>query len=217
MRRYFPAFLHLEGKRCLVVGGGAVAEQKVRSLLDAGARVLVVCPAIRAEGLRTLAAAGAVEHRPRDFEEADVEGAALVIGATDRGAVNAAVAAAARRRGIWVNIADTPAECDFIAPAVVRRGRLQIAISTGGASPALAKRLRQEIEREIGPEYETLVEFLGALRARVADRPPHVRRALFERAVSPELRAAWRRGDRAEVAERLAELLEEGSEGVAHG
>jgi nitrate/nitrite transport system substrate-binding protein len=184
MKRYYPVFLDLEGKRCLVVGGGTVAEGKVQGLLDAKADVVVVSPSLT-DALRRWASAGAIHHISRVFCNADVEGCALVIGATDRAEVNAQVAASARRRGVWANVVDTPAACDFIAPAVVRRGELQIAISTGGNSPTLAKRLRNGLEQLIGPEYGALVDVLGRLRAssRCRGEPPEVRQATFERLV----------------------------------
>jgi precorrin-2 dehydrogenase / sirohydrochlorin ferrochelatase len=184
MKRYYPVFLDLEGKRCLVVGGGAVAERKVQGLLDAKTDVVVVSPSLT-DALRRWVTAGAIHHFSRAFGDADVEGCALVIAATDRAEVNAQVAAAARRRGVWVNVVDTPAACDFIAPAVVRRGELQIAISTGGNSPTLAKRLRNGLEQLIGPEYGALVDVLGRLRAAMRRRgePSEVRQATFERLV----------------------------------
>jgi precorrin-2 dehydrogenase/sirohydrochlorin ferrochelatase len=179
---YYPIFLKLEAKRCLVVGGGAVAERKVQGLLEAKAEVVVVSPSLT-DALRLWAVAGAISHVPRSFRDEDLKGCALVIGATDRVEVNRQVATAARRDGVWVNIVDTPAACDFIAPAVVRRGELQIAISTAGNSPTLAKRLRAGLEELIGPEYGEVAAVLGCLRAAVRRlrEPPEVRKALFER------------------------------------
>lgn len=181
MAAYYPIFLDLAQRRCLVVGGGPVAEWKVRGLLEAGAHVLVVSPSLT-DVLGIWAANGALTHLPRPFHDEDVEGCALVIAATDRVAVNVHVAATARRRGVWVNVVDTPEACDFIAPAVVRRGTLQIAISTGGKSPMLAKRLREGLEALIGPEYGELADVLGAMRAtvRYREEPSEVWRAMFQ-------------------------------------
>jgi precorrin-2 dehydrogenase / sirohydrochlorin ferrochelatase len=181
---YYPVFLDLAQRRCLVVGGGTVAERKAQGLLEAKARVVVVSPSLT-EALRMWAANGVLSHLPRSFHDADVEGCALVIAATDRGDVNAHVAATARRRGIWVNVVDTPDACDFIAPAVVRRGALQIAISTGGKSPMLAKRLREGLETLIGPEYGELADVLGVMRAavRYREEPSEVWRAMFQRLI----------------------------------
>jgi precorrin-2 dehydrogenase / sirohydrochlorin ferrochelatase len=177
---YYPVFLDLTQRQCLVVGGGPVAERKVQGLLAAEAHVVLVSPALT-EALRKWATNGVLGHIPRAFQDQDVEGCALVIAATNRHDVNAQVVAAARQRGIWVNAVDTPALCDFIAPAMVRRGSLQIAISTGGNSPLLAKRLRASIEALIGPEYGELADILGTLRTAVRSReaPSEARRAMF--------------------------------------
>ncbi|HKB26274.1 MAG TPA: bifunctional precorrin-2 dehydrogenase/sirohydrochlorin ferrochelatase [Methylomirabilota bacterium] len=163
MSDYFPAFLDLRGRPCVVVGGGAIGERKVDDLLGAGARVTLVSPALTPR-LAALTAAGLLTHRRRLFRRADVRGAALVIAATGVPAVDAAVAAEARRRRALVNVVDRPAECDFILPSVLRRGGLQIAVSTGGRSPALAREIRRRLERVIGPEYAALVERVGRAR-----------------------------------------------------
>jgi precorrin-2 dehydrogenase / sirohydrochlorin ferrochelatase len=163
----------------LVVGGGEVATRKVQGLLEAGAAVVVISPRL-AESLATLVAQGLIQHHPRPFLPDDVLGCALVVGATDQSAVNLAVCEAARRHHIWVNIVDTPDSCDFIAPAIVRRGALQIAISTAGHSPTLAQRIRRQLEAYYGPEYAELLEQLGRERQRV-------RRLVGD----PELRKAY--------------------------
>src|SRR5256885_10403974 len=146
MPDYFPAFLDLRGRRCLVVGGGAVASRKVHGLLECGARVGVVSPAL-VPALARLAASGRIEHRARAFRKVDARGCVLVIAATGVAAVDDAVAEAARRHGALVNAVDRPARCDFIYGSVLRRGELQIAVSTGGRAPALAP----EIRRRLGP------------------------------------------------------------------
>ena len=190
MSDYFPAFLDLRGRRCVVVGGGAIGERKVDSLLAAGARVTLVSPALTPR-LAALAAAGLLAHRRRLFRRADVRGAALVIAATGVSAVDAAVAAEARRRRALVNVVDRPAECDFILPSVLRRGGLQIAVSTGGRSPALAREIRKRLERVIGPEYAALVERVGRARARARAQAPTAggRLAAGERVVAEALEA----------------------------
>ena len=128
-------------------------------------------------------------HRSRPFRRDDVLGCALVIGATDQPEVNRAVCKAAREQNIWVNIVDTPDACDFIAPAIVRRGALQIAISTGGHSPTLAKRIRMQLEESYGPEYAILLETLGRERERIRHliRDPELRKAYYERLVDTVL------------------------------
>ncbi|HZP17204.1 MAG TPA: bifunctional precorrin-2 dehydrogenase/sirohydrochlorin ferrochelatase [Terriglobales bacterium] len=159
----FPIFLKLEGRRCLVVGAGVVGEGKVRGLLEARASVHVVAPQATAQ-IRTWAAQGALRWSVRVFEPRDLDGAFLVIVATPFGQVNQTVFHEARARGVLCNAVDDPAHCDFYYPAVVRRGDLQIAISTGGRSPALAQRLRRELEEQFGPEYEEWLKHLGEQR-----------------------------------------------------
>jgi precorrin-2 dehydrogenase/sirohydrochlorin ferrochelatase len=171
MPDYFPAFLDLRGRHCLVVGGGTVGERKARELLACGARVSVVSPTIT-PGLAELAGAGRVVHRARRFLRWDVRGCAVVIAATGDPRVDTAVAAAARRRHALVNVVDRPAHCDFISPSVLRRGELQIAVSTGGRSPALAREIRRRLERQFGADLGRRVEEAGRkrLRARASAR-----------------------------------------------
>jgi precorrin-2 dehydrogenase / sirohydrochlorin ferrochelatase len=155
----FPIFLKLTGRACLVVGGGAVGEGKIRSLLPTGARVRVVAydatPAVV-----SWAESGLITWEARGFIAADLEGVFLVIAASSA-EVNDLVFREAQRRGVLCNAVDDPVRCDFYYPAVVRRGSLQIAISTEGQSPALAQRLRRELEDQFGPEYAGWVEHLG--------------------------------------------------------
>jgi siroheme synthase-like protein len=164
---YYPLFMELAGRPCLVVGAGAVAARKTRSLLECGARVTVVGETPVA-AFRALERRGAVVERRR-FRGSDVGRQALVIAATDDCAVNAAVAAAARRRGIPVNAVDDPPNCTFIVPAVLRRGDLTVAISTGGKSPAAARLVKERIAALLGDEYAALVKLLGAHRGRMKD------------------------------------------------
>jgi len=159
----YPVFLELKGVRCVVIGGGAIAEGKVRGLLAAGADVMVVSPSLT-PSLAEAAREGRLSHRARPYGYGDLDGVTLAFAATGDAVVNAAVAAEGTHRGVWVNAADDPAHCDFILPAVVRRGDLTVAVSTGGASPAVARAVKEELERHLGPEYTTLVEVAGAVR-----------------------------------------------------
>jgi precorrin-2 dehydrogenase/sirohydrochlorin ferrochelatase len=159
----FPVFLKLEGRNCLVIGGGTVGETKVQSLLSAGARVTLVAPQITSV-LREHAKNGLIAWRARRFELSDLEGVVLSIAATQDDHLNQLIYDESDRRGILCNAVDQPHRCHFYFPAVVRRGALQIAISTGGLSPSLAKRLRQELEQQFGPEYEAWLEWLGSIR-----------------------------------------------------
>ena len=165
MPAYFPVLLDLRGRRCLVVGGGEVGERKVRALVDCGARVVVVSPTVT-PALQALVDAGVVRHHPRRFRRWDVRGCTLVVAATGEENVDRAAARSARRAGALVNVVDRPGHCDFILPSVLRRGELQIAVSTGGRSPALARVIRQQLEPLFGADCAALVERVGAARAR---------------------------------------------------
>jgi precorrin-2 dehydrogenase/sirohydrochlorin ferrochelatase len=171
--RYYPLFLDISGRRCIVVGGGHVAERKVARLLESGADVEVVSRVLTPV-LAALKEEGRIVHHATDYEEALIRGAFLAIGATDSDAVNGRISEDARSLGIIVNIVDDPCRCDFILPALVERGELVIAVSTGGNSPALAKKLRRELEAVYGQEYGILAAILGELRGKVIGRgePP---------------------------------------------
>ena len=160
---YYPLFLDLSGRRCLVVGGGTVAERKVKALLGCGARVSVVAPRVT-KGLRRLAETKGVKLIERVFRDADVGRAALVFAATNERAVNEKVHEAACGRGILVNVADSPDLCDFITPSMVRRGPIVIAISTSGLLPMLARKLRKESIERLSREYVQYAEKVGSLR-----------------------------------------------------
>lgn len=179
---YYPAFLDLRGRRCLVVGGGSVAERKVHALREAGARVCVVAPRLT-PGLAALAARREIVHWPRRFRPGDVAGAMLVVCATGLAGVDAAAAAAARRQRALVNAVDRRALCDLIVPAVVRRGHLQIAVSTGGRCPALAREIRRRLEALFPDDCADLLEEVGRARrvARRRARTPVMRLAAGER------------------------------------
>jgi len=164
----FPIFLKLEGRRCLVVGAGKIATPKIASLLRAGAAVTAVAPEASAEA-QEWAAAGRIAWVTREFTESDLDGVFLVVTGTDVQAVNHRVAVAARERNLLVNSVDDPPDCDFYYPSLVRRGDLQVAISTAGKSPALAQRLREEIDGLLEPELEQWLDELGATRLRMLE------------------------------------------------
>jgi len=172
----FPLFLKLEGRRCLVVGAGSIAESKIRGLLESGADVRVVAPEAKA-AVREWTHAGQIRWDARPFQPSDLDGAFLVIAATSLSSLNAIVFREARERGVLCNAVDDPENCDFYYPAVVRRGHLQIAISTAGHSPALAQHLREQLEAQFVPEYAAWIEELG-----------QARRELFSRDMDPEAR-----------------------------
>jgi precorrin-2 dehydrogenase / sirohydrochlorin ferrochelatase len=168
MSALFPIFMKLRGRRCLVVGAGTVAEPKIASLLDADATVKVVAPEAT-ELVQSWARGSRIHFEERRFRESDLEDCFLVVSATNSVQVNQTVYREAETRGVLCNAVDDPDRCDFYYPAVVRRGPFQIAISTAGYSPALAQRLRRELEDQFGPEYAGWVEQLGRERTRLRD------------------------------------------------
>lgn len=207
---YYPLFLELKDCPCLVVGGGPVGERKVKGLLQGEARVTVVSPQITA-GLAELAEKGYIEWRARGYRRKDLRGMMLVFAASGNRLLNARIAADCRRAGIWVNVADGPNESSFLVPAVVRRGNLQIAISTGGRSPALASLLKRRLEENIGKEYSAFLNFLGELRPWLKAQFPHDQkkrswafRQLAGDAILFELVA---RGDEEAARERVVQCL----------
>jgi precorrin-2 dehydrogenase len=159
----FPMFVRLEGRSVVVVGGGEIAASKIDNLLQAGAKVLIVSPALNSQ-LASLVKENKIEWREKEFSSGDLQNAFLVIAATSVPSVNEAVFRAAEERGLLCNAVDDIENCHFYYGAVVQRGDLQIAISTNGKSPALAQRLRKELEAQFGLEYEGWIEWLGAAR-----------------------------------------------------
>jgi precorrin-2 dehydrogenase/sirohydrochlorin ferrochelatase len=170
MASLFPLFLRLEGRRTLLVGAGSIASQKLESLLSAEAQIHVVAPEA-SESVQELAREGRLCWSKREFRASDLTNVILVIAATGNPTVNEIVFREARARGVLCNAVDEPERCDFYYPAVVRRGDLQIAISTAGHSPALAQRIRRELETQFSPEYAGWLAWLGAVRTLFFRRP----------------------------------------------
>ena len=204
----YPVNLVLDGRRCLVVGGGRIALRKVEGLLACGGRVTVVAPRVEPE-LHKLAGIS-VEERP--WRPEDLDGMWLAIAATDDPAVNGAVYAEGQRRGVWVNGADDPANCSFTLPSVVRRGDLQVTVSTGGRSPALASWLRRRIESEIGPEYEVLLELLATERDGLKAAGVSTEGLDWRSALDSDMLDLIRTGDLAHARERLQTCLSSSSD-----
>lgn len=163
MKTYTICLIGLHCRQTIVIGGGAVAARKVEDLLDAGAKVKVISPVCAPE-LQEMTSLGTVELLQRPYQRGDLEGAFLVIAATDDPVVNQAIWAEAMERGCLINVVDDPQHCSFILPAVVKRGEMSVSISTGGSSPALARRLRERIENLLEQEYGTLAELMAELR-----------------------------------------------------
>jgi precorrin-2 dehydrogenase/sirohydrochlorin ferrochelatase len=205
---YLPIFIDASARRCVVIGGGEVAERKTRALLEAAAVVTVVSPSLTA-GLAALANRGRIRHLARTYQAGDLEGAFLAFAATGEIATERAVAAEARARGVPINVADVPDLCSFIAPAVIKRGGLQIAISTGGASPALARKIREELEDRFGPEYKLMIDLLAASRQWLKMRPSGVndRARLLTALARSDLSECLARGDLAAAEATIHHLI----------
>lgn len=212
MMRYYPVYLDLKGRDVLVVGGGAIAEGKALQLVEAGARVTVVSPELT-EALRAAADRVKITHLDGSFREGYLNGAFLVISATDDPKVNEAVSKAAKERGLFCNVVNQPDLCNFITPALVTRGGLQISVSTGGGSPTLTQRVKREVAALIGEEYGALLELAAEMRAeskhRIADfeRRKEALRAFVESGALDLIRAG-RRDEARDLAGRILQDVE---------
>jgi precorrin-2 dehydrogenase/sirohydrochlorin ferrochelatase len=209
--RYYPVQLDVRGRRCLVVGGGAVGTRKVGGLLSCGAHVTVVSPRVT-EDLSRLAVRGAITLCEREYTPADLAGMFLVIGASDDPDLNRRLSDDAGQLKILCNIADRPEQCNFTLPAVVRRGDLVITVSTSGKSPALAKKLRHELEGQVGEEYAVLLDLMGAIRKRLLSREhaPEAHKPIFEKIIRSDILSWIRDGRMQDVNRLLEEALGEG-------
>jgi precorrin-2 dehydrogenase/sirohydrochlorin ferrochelatase len=210
-RPYYPAILDLAGRTALVVGAGKVGEGKIRNLVSAGARVRVVSLEATDE-VRSWAEQGRIELSLRAYESSDLEGCFLVIVATERNETNLRVFEDADQRQLLCNVVDAPDLCNFILPSIMRRGDLAIAVSTAGASPALARKIRLELEERYGEEYALALELLGSLRAELKERypDPHDRKILFERIVYSDLLEMLRAGDSEAIEAWIEKCIEDG-------
>jgi siroheme synthase-like protein len=211
--RYYPVYLDLNDRAVLVVGGGAIAEGKAVQLVEAGARVRLVSPDLTPH-LAELAARGQIEYRRGEFKSDDLRGVVLVIGATSDQAVNEVVARLAAERGVLHNVVDQPRLCDFITPALVTRGELQISVSTAGGSPSVAQRVKREIGELIGDEYGELLEVAAEMRAEAKRQIPdfEARRQVLHAFVESEAIALLRAGKREEARRLAFDLLRKAAE-----
>ncbi|MBI5642351.1 MAG: bifunctional precorrin-2 dehydrogenase/sirohydrochlorin ferrochelatase [Deltaproteobacteria bacterium] len=209
--RYYPVFADIKDKPCKVIGGGKVAERKVEGLLKAGASVTVISPRI-SKTLDSLAKKGSISLIKRRYREGDLTGVFLAVSASDSESVNKTVYNEALRAGILINTVDDPERCSFIVPSVVDRGSLIIAISTSGKSPALARKLREGLEKTIGGEYETFVDILGAVRKKLLkSNMNHVKKErVFKALVNSPIPGWIKEKDFRKVEGFLVELLGKG-------
>lgn len=207
---YYPIFVDLHGRRCIVVGGGLVAQRKVRTLLKFGAQVTVVSPSAT-QRLRTYARQGKIRLIARRVRPADLRGAWLAYAATDDRRINELVFRHATRARIFTNVVDQPELCSFIAPSILKRGDLVVAISTGGSSPTMTKLLRRELQQTIGRDYARMVRLLRSLRAVAKRQLPSYddRKDYFARLVRGRVFDLVRRGRMATARREALALLEQ--------
>ena len=206
--RYYPIFLDIKVKSCVVIGGGNVAERKVLSLLDAGAKVLVISPKLT-PALKKLANKKKIGYCPKAYEKGNLKGFFLAYSATNDQKVNRDVFNEAKRQGVLLNVVDVPELCNFIVPSVVERGDLLIAISTSGKSPAMAKKIRQQLEKGFGKEYAVFLDIMGKIRDKVLTRSKESdkNKRLFERLVNSPLIEWIKEGKKKEINRFLKQVL----------
>jgi precorrin-2 dehydrogenase/sirohydrochlorin ferrochelatase len=209
--KYFPLFISLDALQCLIVGGGSVALRKVLALLDSNANIDLVSPSVLPE-LETLGKKGLINIKKRRFRDEDLEGVNLVIVSTNDTETNECISDEAKRRKIICNVVDRPELCSAIFPSILSRGRLQLAISTGGASPAMARFIKEQISDVFGKEYELALEILWRLRGEIlrdnsSSQP--ARREIFQRFVNSEFIELCKRRDRKKIKAMLSETAGE--------
>lgn len=195
--KYYALYADLENKKCVVIGGGEVAERKVVSLLECHADVIVISPLLT-EHLERLAHARTIKYLRRTYRRGDLEGAFLVIGATDNSELNAIIYQEACQKNILVNIVDDPEKCSFVVPSVVDRGDLLISISTSGSCPALAKRLRKKLQEEFGEEYVDYLKLLQDARDKIKQKyeSPKERKESLDRVLDLDILPLLKEGKR---------------------
>lgn len=203
---HYPIFLNIEGRRCVVIGGGPVAERKVEGLLRDGASVTIISPSLT-KCLESLANEEKIRHLARDYREGDLAEYQLAFVATDDDGVNAAVAREGSERGVWVNAADDPAHCDFILPSVLRRGELVVAVATGGSSPALSRAIREELESYFTEDYAALIQIVAEIRQELKQKSSLPGPEAWHRALNGELRRLLREGNEEKAKAYLLERL----------
>lgn len=203
--KYYPVCLDIDHKECLVVGGGSVGTRKVKTLLECGARVTLVSLEVTKQ-IQDLSETGRIVLKRRAYQSSDMEGMFLVIGATDVKDLNQRIHADATRLNTLCNIADKPDICNFILPSILRQGDLLLSISTSGKSPAMAKHIRKELEKEFGPEYSVFLQLMGAIRKKLLSQAhePEAHKSLFEDLIGRGLLDMIRNNDK----DRINALLE---------
>ena len=207
---YYPVFLEMKGRNCVVIGGGAIAERKVAGLVAAEASVTVIAP-ILTDGLRELLGEGVIRHVAREYQAGDGASFDLVFVATDDADINPLVFKETRALRIWVNSADDPAHGDFILPAVIRRGELTVAASTGGASPAITRAIREELDDYFTPDYAQLVAIAAEVRRHLRAQSLGASADSWNRALKGDFRRLIKAARWQEAKKLLYETLGAGS------
>jgi precorrin-2 dehydrogenase/sirohydrochlorin ferrochelatase len=208
---FYPVNLDIKDRGCLVVGGGAVASRKAKTLAECGAIVTVVSLEFT-QSLRDIESSSNVTLISRPYETSDLDGKFLVIGATNNEALNRRINADAEARHMLCNIADVPDICNFILPSIIRRGDLVIAVSTSGKSPAFAKKLRKDLEKNFGDEYARFLALMGAIRTRLLQtaHAPEAHKPLFERLIHGNLLELIKNDQKKEINRLLLDVLGSG-------
>ncbi len=207
---YYPVYLDLRGKEILVVGGGRVAERKIEALLDCGAEIKIVSDKIT-DKLNKIVDVYGLRHIRGEFKEKHLEGVFMVISATDDRKLNHKISKIANKKGLLINAVDQPDDCNFIVPSIIKKGDLQIAISTSGKSPALARKLREQLERQFGNEYEDFLILMGCLRKEVLSKGLSQKEnsRIFHEIVESDVLEALARNDWQRVESTLSRNLPE--------
>lgn len=203
---YYPIFLDMAGRRCVVIGGGAVAERKIEGLLQVGATVAVISPSLT-KALESWAEEGKIRYITREYRAGDLAGYQLAFVATDDPKANTAVHQEGRERGVWVNAADDPAHCDFILPSVLRRGGLVVAVATGGTSPALSRAIKEELETYFTEDYATLTAIVAEVRGQLKEGSSLPSAAEWRKALNGDFRRLIKEGKQEEARDYLLKQL----------
>ncbi|HYS55979.1 MAG TPA: bifunctional precorrin-2 dehydrogenase/sirohydrochlorin ferrochelatase [Thermoanaerobaculia bacterium] len=207
---YYPIFLDIEDRDVVIIGGGPVCQRKAETMMKYGARVTVVAPDFT-NAIESWAAAGKLKIRRKQYDSSDLDGASIVIASTDDEAVNTRIATDCRKRKIPVNVVDVTHLCEFIVPAIVEQGSIQLAVSTGGKSPALARTLKEELQKFVGPEYAEINDILGTLRPSAKRVLPTDtdRKGFFDAIIARGVVEMLRQGKRREAYETIAKACAE--------
>ncbi len=208
MKNYFPINLNLKNQRCLVVGGGQVAERKVLSLLECEADVTVVSPEFT-PALSWLSDQNKIACLKRSFEIKDLQDVFLVICATNHELLNSQIASHCLQNRILVNVVDDPSKCNFLVPAVMRQGSLCISVSTGGDSPVLARKIKEDIEKNYGPEYSKFLDLMKEIRCEIINKykDPEIKKKIFECLIYSDILELIKTGNDEQIRERIKQCL----------